>query len=276
MGRPDALVTRRPKTGVSAASWRSALVTGASSGIGEQFARQIAAAGVDVVLVARRVDRLDALARELRELDVVVEVLPADLSTPAGRAAVAARLADPERPIDLLVNNAGLGVATAFAEGDADRYREIIDINIVAVVELTHAVLPTMLANGRGWVLNVSSLGGLAPGPGFAVYSATKAFVCSFSESLHEECRRRDVVVTAVCPGATRTEFGAISGADDSGLPPMLWQEPGVVVAEALGAAAAGRALRVTGWPNRLTAGLTAMLPRIVRRRLAGMVTDQL
>lgn len=261
---------------MSAAPWRSALVTGASSGIGEQFATQLAAAGVDVVLVARRVERLDTLARELRALDVVVEVLPADLSTPTGRAAVSSRLADPERPIDLLVNNAGLGAATAFAEGDPDRYREIVDVNIVAVVELTHAVLPAMLANGRGWVINVSSLGGLAPGPGFAVYSATKAFVCSFSESLHEECRNRHVVVTAVCPGATRTEFGETSGADGGGLPPMLWQGPDAVVVDALAAATAGRALRVTGLPNRAAAVLTAMSPRFVRRRVAGMVTDKL
>ena len=256
--------------------WRAAVVTGASSGIGESFARSLAAGGVDVVLVARRVERLDALADELRSLDVIVEVLAADLSTAAGRADVATRLRAADRPIDLLVNCAGLGAATRFDEGDAERYRQIIEVNVDAVVELSHAVLPSMLHAGRGWILNVSSLGGLAPGPGFAVYSATKAFVCSFSESLHEEYRRTGVVVTAVCPGATRTEFGEGSGADDQDLPALLWQQPDDVVAEGLSALAAGRALRVTGWPNRLAAGATALVPRAARRRIAGKVTDQL
>ncbi len=256
--------------------WRSAVVTGASSGIGEAFARSLADAGVDVVLVARRVDRLDALADRLRAKDVIVEVLAADLASVDGRATVADRLSDDERPIDLLVNCAGLGAATKFHEGDPDRYRQIIDVNVDAVVELSHAVLPSMVRTGRGWILNVSSLGGLAPGPGFAVYSATKAFVCSFSESLHEEYRGTGVVVTAVCPGATRTEFGEGSGADGDDLPSLLWQEPEEVVAEGLAAVAAGHALRVTGWPNRLAAGATSLLPRIVRRRIAGKVTDTL
>lgn len=256
--------------------WRSALVTGASSGIGEAFADALARAGVDVVLVARRVDRLDALAARLRARDVIVDVLAADLASVEGRRTVADRLADADRPIDLLVNCAGLGAATPFAEGDPQRYREIIDVNIDAVVELSQAVLPSMLAAGRGWILNVSSLGGLAPGPGFAVYSATKAFVCSFSESLHEEYRRRGVVVTAVCPGATRTEFGEVSGADGNDVPSLLWQQPEAVVAEGLAAVASGRALRVTGWPNRVAAGATALMPRIARRRVAGIVTDQL
>ena len=163
--------------------WRSAVVTGASSGTGAAVARSLAAAdaGVDVVLVARRVDRLDALADSLREKDVIVEVLAADLASVDGRALVSDRLSDGDRPIDLLVNCAGLGAATKFHEGDPDRYRQIIDVNVDAVVELSHAVLPSMVRTGRGWILNVSSLGGLAPGPGFAVYSATKAFVCSFS-----------------------------------------------------------------------------------------------
>lgn len=255
--------------------WRSALVTGASSGIGEAFVRELAAAGVDLVLVARRIDRLDALAASLGD-GVDVEVIGADLSSAAGRAVVVERLSDRERPIDLLVNNAGLGAATPFHEGDPDRYREIVEVNVDAVVELAHAVLPSMLDRRRGWILNVSSLGGLAPGPGFAVYSATKAFVTSFSESLHEEYRKRGVVSTCVCPGATRTEFGEISGSDGGDVPDLLWQDAADVAREGLAACAAGRAVRVTGWPNRLAAGANALVPRIVRRRVAGMVTDQL
>lgn len=215
------------------------------------FADHFGPTDVAVVVVARRTDRLDALAAELRSRAPhapPLEVLGADLATPAGRDVVARRLADPERPIELLVNNAGLGAATAFAEGDPDRYREMLAVNVEAVVELSHAALGPMLDRGRGWIVNVSSLGGHAPGPGFAVYSATKAFVTSFSESVHEECRRKGVVVTAVCPGATRTEFGEVSGARNDDLPGMLLQTP-----EA-----------------------TALMPRIARRRLAARVTDRL
>ena len=257
--------------------WKSALVTGASSGIGEAFARLIADGGAtSIVLVARRVDRLETLATALQRPGLTVEVLEADLADAAGRAVVAKRLADDAEPIELLVNCAGLGAATGFADGDADRYREIVDVNINAVVELSHAAIAPMLARHRGWILNVSSLGGHAPGPGFAVYSATKAFVTSFSESLHEEYRKAGVVTTAVCPGATRTEFGETSGADGDDLPSLLWQQPIEVAEEGLRATAAGRAVRVTGWPNRVAAGLTSAMPRIARRRIAGMVTDQL
>ncbi len=147
---------------------------------------------------------------------------------------------------------------------------------MAAVVGLSHAAVGPMLRRGRGWIVNVSSLGGHAPGPGFAVYSATKAFVTSFSESLHEEYRRRGLVVTAVCPGATSTEFGEVSGADASDLPALLLQDATSVVREGLAAAGAGRAVRVTGWPNRVAAGLNAALPRSARRRVAALVTDQL
>ncbi len=146
--------------------WSSALVTGASSGIGRAFALQLAAADVSLVLVARRADRLDELAAEIGgQTAAPVDVLSADLATPAGREEVAERLAAVDRPIDLLVNCAGLGSAGPFADGDLDRYRQILDVNIEAVVELSHAALGPMRARRRGWILNVSSLGGLAPAP---------------------------------------------------------------------------------------------------------------
>ena len=255
--------------------WRTALVTGASSGIGTALARQLAGDGVGLALVARRVDRLEQLAAELRGT-AEVEVIGADLSDPGDRAVVAGRLDAPDRPIDLLVNCAGLGAAGPFVDGEVAAYHQMIAVNVEAVVELSHAAAVPMRRRGRGWIMNISSLGGHAPGPRFAVYSATKAFVTSFSEALHEELRREGVVVTAICPGATRTEFGEISGADGGDLPGFLWQDADTVAREALEAVAGGRAVRVTGWPNRLAAGLTAFLPRSANRRIAALVADQL
>ena len=258
------------------ATWSSALITGASSGIGAAVAAQLSEQGVDLVLVARRGDLLEQLATTLVGHGSRIEVVAADLATEEGRARVVERLSDRDRPIDLLVNCAGLGLSTAFPDGDPERYRQMIAVNVTAVVELTRAATGPMRDRGRGWVLNVSSLGGHAPGPGVAVYSATKAFVTSFSESIHEELRRSGVVVTAVCPGATRTEFGEISGANGDDLPSVLWQSAEEVAAEGLAALGAGKAVRVTGVPNRVAAALTAVLPRVARRRVAGMVTDRL
>lgn len=257
--------------------WASALVTGASSGIGEAFARQLAAAHTDLVLVARRADKLADLAEELAERGVRVEVLAADLTDLADRAQVGDRLADPDRPIDLLVNNAGRGAAGDFADGDLGAYRDVVELNVGALVELSHHAAVAMRARQRGWILNVSSLGGHAPGPGFAVYSATKAFVTSFSESLHEELRGDGVGVTVVCPGATRTEFGAVAGTGDGGadLPEPLWQTADEVAAEGLAATAAGKAVRVTGALNRATAALSTVLPRAANRKIAGFVADR-
>jgi len=258
------------------AAWSTALVTGASSGIGAAVAAQLAEQGVDMVLVARRGEVLERLATTLVGHGSRIEVLVADLAEAAGRELVVSRLQDPERGIDLLVNSAGVGLQSPFADGDPERYQQMIELNVTAVVELTRAAVPPMRDRGFGWVLNVSSLGGHAPGPGVAVYSATKAFVTSFSESLHEELRREGVVVTALCPGATRTEFGEISGTTADDLPDMLWQTAEEVAIEGLAALAAGKAVRVTGVPNRVAASLSAVLPRVAKRRWAGMVTDRL
>jgi hypothetical protein len=256
--------------------WKTALVTGASAGIGDAFARQLAAAGTDLVLVARRAEKLDQVADRLRSLGVAVEVVAADLTDAADRARVGERLADADRPVDLLVNCAGLGSAGPFADGELSTYHQIVDLNVTALVDLTHAALGAMRARDRGWVLNVSSLGGHAPGPQFAVYSASKAFVTSFSESLFEELRGTGMHVTVVCPGATKTEFGAIAGTQADDLPDVLQQTADEVVAEALAAAAAGKAVRVTGVVNRVSAALTGVLPRSANRRLSALVTDRL
>ena len=202
--------------------------------------------------------------------------LQADLTDRGDRDRVMARLVDDARPIDLLVNCAGVGASGPFVDGDAEQYRQLVSLNVDALVALTHAAVRPMKRRGRGWVLNVSSLGGHTPGPNFAVYSASKAFVTSFSESLHEELRGTGVGVTVVCPGATRTEFGEVAGAVGDVLPDVLWQTAEEVAAEGLTAMAAGRAVRVTGRINRVTAAVSTVMPRVVNRKVAGVVAGRL
>ncbi|MGH9004781.1 MAG: SDR family NAD(P)-dependent oxidoreductase, partial [Acidimicrobiia bacterium] len=220
------------------AAWQRALVTGASGGIGEALARRLAARGCHLVLVARTVPALDQLAAELSAAHgVEAEVLPADLITEDGVAAVAARLADGAGPpVDLLVNNAGYGSAGKFAELDPARVAGEVRLNVLALVRLTSAAVPPMVARGRGSILNVSSVAGLQPIPNMATYAATKAFVTLFSESLHEELRAQNVTVTALLPGFTKTGFQARAGV--SRLPTWAWMDAGQVADAALAATA--------------------------------------
>jgi short-subunit dehydrogenase len=252
-------------------TWTRALVTGASSGIGAALARQLAAAGSDVVLVARDEARLDALATELATAhDVSAEVLPADLTTETGVAVVAERLVEPSPPIDLLVNNAGFGVNGDFVDVAEAGLVGMIDLNVTALVRLTRAAVPAMVSAGRGTVVNISSMASLQPSPGFAVYGATKAFVTTFSESVHEELRGTAVTVTAVLPGFTRTEFQERAGYDapGHGIPDFLWQDADAVAAETLAGAAKGKAVVVCGPLNRATAVVTGPFPRGMKRRV--------
>ncbi len=247
-------------------AYRVALVTGASSGIGEHIARAAAADGASLVIVARRADRLERLATAIRvAYQVDVEVLPADLLSESGLAAVAARLTDPARPVELLVNNAGFGIGGSFASLTQAEAMSQISLNVMALVRLTHTALPAMLAAGHGGVLNVSSVAGFVAPPGSAVYSATKAFVTSFSESLHGEVAARGVHVTALCPGFTRTEFHDGQG-EPSGVPGFAWLDAGRVASAGLDAVAAGRALSVPGAQYQAVTGLVRLLPRRVVR----------
>lgn len=186
-----------------------ALVTGASAGIGTELCRVIAADGHDLLLVARREDRLHALAAELPG---ETYVFPADLADRGAATAVIAEAARIGRPIDVLVNNAGFGHADPFVDTPLDRMLGMVDLNVRAVVELTHRLLPKMIERRRGGILNVASTAAFLPGPHNAIYYASKAFVLSFSEALWEECRGTGVTVSALCPGPTATEFGAVSG----------------------------------------------------------------
>jgi short-subunit dehydrogenase len=255
--------------------FESALVTGASSGIGAAMARLLAGVGVDLVLVARSTDKLKELAAELKkEHGVSVDVLPADLSDPADLAKVEARLE--VQPIDLLVNNAGASTFGPFAETDVETSTRLVALNTIAPVRLTHAALPGMLARERGWVLMISSLGALQPAPQFAVYTATKAFLTNFSESLHEEVREKNVVVTVAMPGFTKTDLGAKTGVADAGASALLWDTADNVARIALTACALGRATVVPGTLNTTLAAASRLSPRGLIRRLSAMTTGRM
>jgi uncharacterized protein len=248
-------------------AYRTALVTGASSGIGERLARLLAAGGSDLIVVARRAGRLADLAAELRTAHhVQVEVLAADLTRPAGLQAAEHRLADAGRPVELLVNNAGFGLSGSFADLTADGAEAQIRLNVLALVRLTHAVLPGMLQRGHGGVLNVSSVAGVLISPGGATYAATKAFVTSFSESLCAEVAGRGVHVTALCPGLTRTEVRAEGHDGTATAPAFAWLEAGRVAQAGLDAVAVGRPVSVPGAQYKAVVPLARAVPRRILR----------
>ena len=247
---------------------RLALVTGASAGIGAAFATRLAQDGYDLVLVARGKDRLAAFARELhRGCRVHVEPHPADLTDRAGLRSVEDVIAH-HRDLDLLVNNAGFGTFGQFASLDADTEEEEIRLNVLALVRLTRAALPAMVKRKQGAIINVSSLAAFQPGPFNATYAATKAYVNSFTEALHEELRGTEVYVQALCPGLTRTEFQDRAKIDVSGMPDVLWMSAEDVVAASLAAMQGRELICVPGLGNRMLATATGVLPRALVRRI--------
>ena len=252
-----------------AGRWQRALVTGASEGIGEEFARQLAGLGSRVVLVARRRERLEELATELGD---ETEVLPADLTDPDDLRRVEARLEDPARPIDLLVNNAGSELEhRPFLERDRESVAAEAYLNAMVVLRLTHAAVRAMAGRGHGNVLNVS--GGVAfyPVPGSATYGASKAFVNSLTEALAYDLRGTGVHVTAVCPGFTRTRAQDRLGFDVEVIPRMFWHFPEEVVEAALEAANHGRPVSNLDFLGSVNAFLGRHLPRrLWLRQVAG------
>jgi short-subunit dehydrogenase len=250
-----------------------ALVTGASSGIGASFARRLAEKGHDLVVVARDVTRLEKLAADLPGVDV--EVLSADLSEPDQLSAVEERLGATDRPVDKLINNAGYGTAGNFPELDVDREVGMIDLNIAALVRLSHAAAAAMVPRRRGGILNVGSVGSFQPSPYNAVYSATKAFVLSFSEALHEELKPHGVHVTCLCPGFTVTEFQERAGINEGSVPGMLRQDADTVAKIGVRALDHNVAVRVAGVPNKGAVLLERFLPRVMVRKMAAQVTKR-
>jgi short-subunit dehydrogenase len=249
-----------------------ALVTGASSGIGEEFARQLAARGHDVTLVARRSDRLQALAKELRQQhSVKVSAHTADLGSHAGRAPVATMLRT--KGPWLLVNNAGFGTRGRFADLDPKRELEEVELNVVALHELTAAVIGGNVAARKGAVVNVASTAAYQALPYMATYAASKAFVLHFTEALALELHGTGVRAMALCPGPTRTEFDQVAGVSalfDKSLP----MSPAGVVRSALRTLDRGHAICVPGAHNLILAQGNRLVPRSVVRRVVGTIFD--
>ncbi len=251
--------------------FRTGLVTGASSGIGEVIVHELAGDGVHTVVVARRSDRLQRLADQYPNL---IEVLTADLLTPDGQQSVAARIADRDRPIDLVVNNAGFGSNGTFHEIDVERLDDEIQLNIAALTRISHAALAVMVPRRRGWLLNVSSVASFQPAPRLAVYAATKAYVTSLTESLHEEARGTGVHVTALCPGLTKTEFQSVSNTQQYAdqFPGFMWTSPDMVAKAGLDAVVSNKTLAIPGAIYKAMSGATNMMPRTLARRISSLV----
>jgi len=248
-----------------------ALVTGASAGLGVSFVRRLAAEGRDLVLVARDADRLNGIAAELRErYPITVEVLPADLSTEAGCATVAERLAATEQPVDTLVNNAGLGLYQAFGKAALADELRMLDLNVRAVLTLTHAAVVAMRERGRGEIINVSSVAGFLPRGAAATYAAGKAYVTTLTEGLAVLLAGTGVRIGAICPGFTHTEFHARANADMSGVPGFLWLEADRVVAEGLADLRGGKVVSVPSRRYQAIVFGVRLLPRRLVGRLVG------
>lgn len=246
----------------------TALITGATAGIGAAFARRLAADRYDLVLVARDERRLAGLAAELAGTGVAAVPLPADLATEDGRAAVEARLADAAEPVDLLVNNAGFSLNRTFVASDAADEDRLLDVNVRAVLRLTHAALPGMLTRGAGAVVNVSSVSGFAAMMPGSTYPASKAWVINFSESTGQAVRGRGVRVMALCPGYTRTEFHQRAGIDMSALPGVAWLDATRVVDAALRDLRRGRLVSVPSARYKVAAWLIRYAPRPLLHRV--------
>jgi short-subunit dehydrogenase len=242
----------------------TALVTGPTAGIGRGFADAFARKGFDLVLVARDEARLQALAEELgSSYGVACEVLAADLSDRADIDRVAARLADARRPVAALVNNAGFGLNRSFLASDIDDEQRSLDVLVTAVLRLTRAALPGMVDRGFGIVLNVSSVASWITG---GTYSAAKAWVTVFSESLAQELDGTGVRVTAVCPGFVHTEFHQRAGIDMSGMPEVMWLDVSQVVSQAMRDVARGRSVSVAGPQYKAFSALLRHGPRSLAR----------
>ena len=249
---------------------KRALVTGASAGIGAAFAERLAQEQYDLIIVARSRERLQALARQLQDRHGVrAEPLSADL-TDAAELRVIEEVAAGDDGLELVVNNAGFGTFGRFGELDADQEESEIRLNVLALVRLTRAALPGMIARRQGAIINVSSMAGFQPAPYNATYGATKAYVTSFTEALHEELRGTGVRVQALCPGFTRTEFQERAKIDVSSIPSLAWMTPEAVVDASLAALRRGQVICVPGIGNRLLTALVGTIPRGIARRVAG------
>ena len=247
----------------------TALITGPTAGIGACFAHQLARRGYDLVLVARDEQRLLALAAEVeREYGVSTDVLVADLSDRAATGRVEARLADPDRPVDLLVNNAGFGHKRPFLENSVEDEQQMLDVLVTAVLRLSHAALGAMVARGDGAIINVSSVAGFLPR---GTYSAAKAYVTSLSEWADLTYRDQGVRVMALCPGFTKTEFHERMDVSRDSAPGWMWLEADRLVADALADLEKGKRLSVPSKRYKVLTGVARYTPSTVLGKLQGL-----
>ena len=245
-----------------------AVVTGASAGLGVEFARQLSKRGHRLVLAARRQDRLEELAKELANARAVA----IDLSKKDSATKLLADVTANGEVIDLLVNNAGFGLIGRFAELDAKRERQMIDLNVGTLTDLCRAVAPQMIERKSGGILNVASTAAFQPGPKMAVYFATKAFVLSLTEALHEELKPHGIKVSCLCPGPTRTEFGGVAGFGGNGTFDRLAMSAEKVVEKGLDGLDRNKAVVITGTINKIGALSTRFAPRSTVRKIAGAI----
>ncbi len=244
------------------------LITGASAGLGAEFVRQCAGRGEALLLVARRRERMEALAAELGG---EVHILTADLSAPGAAAQLAGDIEALGLHVRTLINNAGFGLAGRFSDLAPDRQREMIDLNVAALTELSRLFLPGMIERGRGGILNVASTAAFQAGPNMAVYYATKAYVLSLSEALHQELKGTGIHVTCLCPGPTRTEFFDVAGVKGKMFERMSADAAGVVRAGLRGLDR-NRAIVIPGVANRIGAFSNRLLPRAAMRRIIARI----
>ena len=242
------------------------LITGASAGLGVEFARQCAARGDEVILIARRKDRLNKLAAELGKAHVIA----ADLGKPNSPAKLLEEIKSRGLWVRTLINNAGFGLRGRFDALPLDRQLEMIDLNIRSLTNLSFIVIDDMRAHGGGSILNVASTAAFQPGPNMAVYFATKAYVLSFTEALHEEWKDRGIKVSALCPGPTRTEFGDVAGIKTLGSFDRLAMEAEPVVRAGLEGLDRNQAIVIPGATNKIGAWSTRLAPRSTVRKIAG------
>lgn len=242
-------------------------MTGATAGLGAEFARQLAARGDHLVIVARDQDRLESTRIRLEESHgIKVETLSADLSTVDGCDRVALRLESTADPVETLVNNAGIGTYRRFGVADLELEERMLDLNVRAVLRLTHAATRAMAGRGSGQIINVSSVAGFVPRSGNATYSASKAWVTMFSEALALQLASSGVHVTAVCPGFTHTEFHERASADMSKVPDWMWLDAADVVAQGLADAAKGKPVSVPSAKYKALTGAARHVPRPLLR----------
>jgi len=247
-----------------------ALITGASAGIGMELARIHAARGGDLILTARRLERLEALKAELEgKHGIRVITIQKDLAAADAAEELVREIESHDVTVDFLINNAGFGGYGPFHERLLERDKEMISVNVVAVVALTRLFLPAMIARNRGRILNVASMGAFVPGPFHSVYYASKAFVLSFSQAIANETAKTGVTVTALCPGATATEFAGVAGLEKSWVFQRKIPDGAEIAAAGYEAMLAGKRILIPGTVNKLKILVKTLLPRKVQARIA-------